>query len=235
MQKIDFLKKLRMFLADPDGKIWNDNELFVILDRALEQYCSDVKLFTGSLDFYPDPAGVYHYPENFVDFMVGWNSNGQEIKQATALTLFERSGYNANRNGTPQYIFDDTESYGNFSVYPLPGNNQNSVTCTITPETGEVTDSNYGVFLTEDYGTTLSIDVFDFAGTIFYHKKGEFQDIRDYMAIIYCAMSFAYTADSEFGNAQKAAYWYNIYSKRVAATKGVLHNNSGRATATNYY
>lgn len=235
MDKQGFLKKFRMFLADADGKIWDDVELNTLLDEALKQYCKDSGCFTGSFDFGPDETGVYHYPDDFAKFMIGWNRAGQEITQSTGRELFVRANRDASRAGDAEYIFDDLDSSGNFSLYPVPENMQNRQNITITPDHGEIFDSDYGVFVTDEYGTTLSIDSFSFAGTIYYRKVCGFEDIRDHMAVICYALNLAYKADSEFGSSELAAYWENMYRQRLAVFGRVKHDNTGRVMSGNFY
>lgn len=233
MDKTGYVNKLRLFLADPGAKIWDDVELNTLLDEALKQYCKDSGAFTGSFDFHPDSEGKYHYPEDFADFMIGWNTAGQEITPASARELFMRSQRNANPTGEAEYIFDDRDLYGNFSLYPVP--KQNSQNITITPANGEIFDNSYGVFLTDGYGTTFSVDRFDYAGTVYYRKTGRFEDVKDYMAVICYALYLSYNVDSEFANAELAAYWKNMYKSRLAVFGRVVHNNTGRTVSVNFY
>lgn len=235
MDKNGYLRKFRMFLADPDGKMWDDVELNTILDEALEQYCFDSGAFTGNFDFSPDKNGVYHFPDDYSGFMIGWNSRGEEIERSTAKELFARSMRNANRTGEVQFIYDDVSSSGEFSVYPVPENMQNSAEITITPDYGEITDTAYGVFIDNDYGITLDVGVFDHAGTVYYRKAGTFEEVKDYMSIIFYAMSLAYRADSEFGNAELSDHWLGVYKNRIASFGRILHNNTGKAVSVNFY
>jgi hypothetical protein len=230
-----FVKKLRMFLADPEGKIWDDVEINTLLNEALKQYCKDSGAFTGSFDFYPDKNGTYHYPDDYADFMIGWNTEDQEITPATARELFVRSCRDVSRTGEPEYIFDDLDSCGSFSLYPVPEAMQNRKDITITPDFGEISDSQYGVFAADAYGTTLSVDVFDFAGTIIYRRTGNFEEVKDYMAVICYALNLAYCADSEFANPELAAYWKNMYRSRIAVFGRVAHENTGRTVSGNFY
>lgn len=233
MDKTGYVNKLRLFLSDPEGHIWDEVELNTILDEALKQYCKDSGAFTGRFDFYPDSDGKYHYPEDYSGFMIGWNKVGHEITPATARELFTRSHRNANRTGEAEYIFDDRDLCGNFSLYPSP--EQNSRSITVTPENGEIFDNSYGVFLTDGYGTTLSVDSFDFAGTVYYRKTGRFEDVKDYMAVICYALYLSYNIDSEFANAELAIYWKNMYKSRLAVFGRVVHNNTGRTVSGNFF
>lgn len=232
MDKKQFLDKLRSFIADPQGKIWDDVELYSFLDEALKQYSIDSGAFVGSFDFFPDKNGVYHFPEDFGHFMIGWNNNSQEIFQSCSTA---RKVAFAPVTGQVKYIYDDLVSHGDFSVKPLPADNQNLCDITITPDMGEIFDSEYGVFEDDDYGTTLHVDIFDSAGTVFYSKIGNYEDVKDYMAIIAFALYLASCADSEFVDPARGEFWKNIYKSRLAVWGRVKHNNSGRQRAGNFF
>jgi hypothetical protein len=235
MDKKGYLHKLRLFLADPDGKIWKDEELYSILEDALKKYGKDSGFFTGSFSFIPDRAGNYSYPENFAGFMVGWNITGQVITQTTAKDLFDRSGRNFSVKGNVDFIYDDRSGYGNFMVYPAPDNMQNRRNISFSSDFGEVSTDDYGVFNDENYGVTADMYIADYAGEIYYRKTGNFEDVKDYMAVIYYAMHLAYSADSEFGNSDMAAYWLGMYRERLAVAGRVSFSNSGKSSAENFF
>ena len=235
MDKQGYLRKLRLFLADPEGKIWDDMELYTLLDEALKKYCIDSGAVKAEFDFLPDKDGVYYYPEDFGTFMIGWNKAGREITPATARDLFVRSYRDRNRKGDAEYIFDDLSSYGSFALYPDPADMQNVMSITITPDWGEIFDSDYGVFIDDDFGTTLLVDLFDHAGTIFYHRVGNYEDIKDYMSVICYALSLAYGVDSDFANVELSVYWKRMYKSRLAVTGRVVLNNTGRTVSENFY
>jgi hypothetical protein len=235
MNKAGYLKKMRLFLADPDGKIWSDTELYTLIDEALKQYCIDAGVFTGSFDLCPDSNGVYHYPDDFGKFLTGWNVQGDEITPSTARELFVRSHNSSDRTGDVRYIYDDLSAYGDFAVYPLPVNMQNIHHITITPEWGEIYNSDYGVFVSDGYGTTENIDAFDYSGTIYYRKKGNCEDVKDYMAVICYALSAAYRADSDLANSDLSQYWKNIYKTRLAKLSRISCDNGGKQVSVNYF
>ncbi len=235
MDKKGYLSKLRFFLADTEGKMWDDTELFTLLDDALRKYCFDSGSFVGQFDFFPDKDGVYHYPDDFCSFMIGWNDDGREILQGTGRELFVRSYRDASRQGKVEYVFDDLDSYGAFSLFPLPADGQNAKTVSIAPDYGEIIGSEYGVYATSDYGLTLSVTAFDHAGTFFYHRMGTFEEVKDYMAVICYALFLAYNADSDFANPDIAAYWKRMYKSRLGATGRVVYHNAGRNVAGNFF
>ena len=234
MDKQGFIEKLRMYLADAEGKIWDDVELDRILEDALEQYSIDSGFFVGSFDFYPDAEGNFNYPNDGRNFMIGWNKKGDEITATSGKELFSKMEKRYS-SGDAKYIYDDRSTLGQFKLLPDPGVSQNVQNITITPAYGEVMDDDFGVGISEDYGLTLTIDSFDYAGVIYYRKKGRFEDVRDHMAIIFYALSCAFKADSQFANPANAEFWRKQYQMRVANGKKVVFRNSGNTVETNFF
>jgi hypothetical protein len=236
MKKNEYIKKMRLFLADPDGRIWNDNEISILLEQSLKQYCIDSGAFTGRFDFCPDMNGIYHYPDDFGCFVIGWNEDNKEIIPATAFELFSSKNKNINFSGKVGYIYDDQSNYGDFEIYPLPPNKQNIQEMNIEPVYGEIIDSSCGVYMHGDaYGVTVSGAFFDFAGEIYYRKIGNFEDVKDYMAVIYYALSLAYNTDAELANPENAAFWKTQYQNRINAFGKIFYQNTGIKTSLNFY
>jgi hypothetical protein len=233
MEQQDILARLRLFLADPMGKIWKDDILLNFLNEALKQYCIDTGCFTGRFDFFPTAAGEYEFPEDFAAFMAGWNSAGQEISPTTATELFHRQCRNANRTGAAEFIYDDQNQYGKFELYPLPEQHVENVT--IDGFFGEINDGQYGVFLTDDFGVTFTVTSFDFAGEIIYSRIGKIGEIKDYFALICYACHLAYNSDLDMGNAETAAAWLERYRSRINHFSTVEQINAGECRSSNYF
>lgn len=235
MQRNDYIKKVRMFLADSQGVIWDDVEINDFLDEGLKQYCIDSGEFVGRFDFYPNNNKSYDYPDDFATFMIGWNKNGTEITQCSATELIQKQNKNIYKIGDIEYIYDDLSTYGEFNLYPDISQIQNVQQINITTPYGEIFDTSYGVFINEDYGTTLSIITFDFAGDIYYHKIGNLEDVKDYMAIIYYVLSLAYNTDSDLANADTAQFWKRQYKNRINAFCRITYQNIGKQTNINFF
>jgi hypothetical protein len=233
MKKQEMLGQLRLFLADPIGKIWDDELLNDILNDALKQYCIDTGCLTGRFDFYPDKDGQYNYPDNFASFISGWNKAGKQILPTTAAELFSRQHRKEQLAGDAQYIYDDQKQYGQFELYPCPTQQVSDVT--IDGNFGEISDSEYGVFLNEDYGTTISMISFDYAGEIFYNRIGDFEEIKDYFGVICYALYLAYNTDMDMGNADNAAIWKARYLSRLSGYYAIKQNNTGITRTSNFY
>lgn len=235
MNKAYFLRKLRLFLADPDGKVWNDTELSRLLDASLEKYCLDSGFSTGVFDFFHDSNGLYYYPEDFGRYLTGWNETGEEILPSTSRELFIRRGMNSNLPGSAQYIYDDLGNHGEFILYPNPAQNQTVTVLRQENFYGEVIDDGFGVYITSDYGTTFDVIKFEYYGTIYYRKICKYEEVKDYMSVISYALHLAYNSDSDFANADMASYWKSIYQSRIGVFSRVLHNNAGRTVMENFY
>lgn len=233
MEKREYLNKLRRYLSDPFGKIWDDDHLNDILEESLRRYCYDSGIFSGRLDFYPDESGVYHYPEDFLRFKVGFNCNGREIVPVTGRELFIRSGW-SNKVGDPEYIYDDISDTGEFCLYPVPDGRQNHEDLKIEPFQGEVENGEFGVFQ-DGYGTTLEMNSFDFAGEIYYVKQGDFSDVKDHNGVLYYALYLSYNSDMDFGNADMARIWLQRYRSRLGAFTKIDHINKGKLRKGSYY
>lgn len=235
MDKAQIIEQLRMFLADPAGKLWPDKQLNDFLDQALIQYCKDSGCFTGKFNFHPDVSGVYHYPDDFVSYMIGWNGDGTEIDPATGNTMFNRQSRNALRSGQPDYIYEDHDSAGCFSVYPLPPDNQHVTAIVINGNYGEIHNNNFGVYISAGYGCTASVTSFDFSGMIYYRRVADFQKVKDYMALVCYAAYLAYNTDSDFGNADAALFWRKRYESRLSFFSAIEHYNNGKINTELYY
>jgi hypothetical protein len=235
MEQGDYLKILRRYLADPDGRIWDDSMLRKFLDDAVKEYSIDSGAFIGSMAFFPDANGNYFYPDDFGSFLVGWNKESSLIKPTTADELFEKKYFSVPCAGDAKYIYDTHSTDGEFSLYPDPSVGQNVESWEFTSQYGEVFDSAYGVFLTEDYGTTLRVDSFEYAGNVFYKRIGKYNEIKDYMAVICYALSLAYNSDADFGDAEKAFSWRKQYETRVAVFSSVMLANVGKMKKTTFY
>lgn len=235
MDKAQIFEQLRMFLADPGGKLWPDEQLNDFLDQALIQYCKDAGCFTGKFNFHPDTMGIYHYPDDYVSYMIGWNERGKEIAPATGETIFDRKKRNAHRTGHPDYIYEDYDSSGCFSVYPVPADNQNVKPIMINGNYGEINNNDYGVFVSAGYGCTASVTSFDFSGTVYYRRVADFSKVKDYMALVCYAAYLAYNTDTDFGNADAAVFWRSRYEKRLSFFSAIEHYNNGKIYTEIYY
>lgn len=229
------IKKLRMFLADPSGLMWNDNELERLINTSLRQYSIDSGLFKGTFDLIPDEDGRYFYPDDFAGLLIAWNKDGAEIEKTTFTELAEYRGYNTNRTGNAVFIYSDISDNGEYKVYPVPANNQNTVEGDLRPVWGVLNNSGFGVADESDWGVTSNVTEYDFAGDCVYMRYASMDEVKDYMAVIYYAMYLAYLADSDFGNTQLAEVYRYRYHSRVNALDNVTVGNAGTVVNSKFY
>ena len=227
--------KLRLYLADPLQKIWQELELHKLLEEAVKQYSIDTCAFTGTFDLIPDEDGNYLYPDDFIGFVIGWNDHGREILPTSSFELFSVRRKSADAVGDVKYIFADSASDGVYAVHPLPADNQNAVSVTLTPFWGEVFTDSFGVFDIDGFGTTLSVTEYTFAGDCVYYRHAAIDEIQDYMALIYYAMYLAYSNMSDLSGADKAEAFLQRYKYRVDAFNKVHYSERGVANKSQYY
>lgn len=235
MDKQDFLSIFRRYLSDPEKRIWSDDELDLLLDDARKQYCIDSALFTGKFFFAPDADGVYHYPEDYGSFLIGWDKAGREIIPSSAAELFDKQGRAADLKGNARFIYDDHSSNGNFMLYPKPSDNQHFKLLESEDFYGEVTDDAFGVLLTDEFGTTLDIESFDYEGVIYYRRICDYEEIKDYMGVICYALHLAYNTNTDVGSAETATAWRQQYKLRISIMGNISKSNTGLTRDGNYY
>lgn len=233
MNKSDMLDKLRFYLADPKGKIWKDDFLNDILEQSLKQYSIDSQGFVSRFDLHADRNGIYHYPEDYASILIAWNDEGKEISPITARELFHRQDNTYNYNAKPLYIYDDQSSIGDYELYPQSINREQDVS--IEGFFGEVLYNDYGVFFDENYGVSLTITQFDTIGDMIYCRIGTYEELVDYMSVIYYALYLAYNTDLDFGNPDNAAIWFARYKDRMARFNAIEYHNSGIGRTVNFY
>ena len=79
MKISELIYRIREYLHDPDGKIWDDSELAEMIDRAAENYSSDTGIFRGHFNFVVDSDGGCNLPKNYIGFVAGWNDKGYHM------------------------------------------------------------------------------------------------------------------------------------------------------------
>lgn len=235
MNKADFITKLRMYLADKDNRIWQDDDLDYFIDEAVKRYSADSGAFTASFEFSPDRDGNYTMPDDCVGIMVSWNEKNETLMPASANEIYLRSEKNAAAKGSAEYIMNDCTNHNGVAFYPDPAEQQETVFYDTNEASGEVHTGETGVFLDGYYGVTTEIKSCKYAGVIYYNRIARCEEIRDYMAVIYYAMNLAYSIDTELSNQETAQFWLAQYQQRVSAFGRILNLNSGMSATGNFY
>lgn len=235
MNKAEFINKLRMYLADKESRIWSDDELNHFIDEAIKKYSADSKAFTAHVDFAPDKNGRYVLPDDCAGIMVSWNDKGETIIPSSGNEIYLRSMKNACNQGSAEYIFNDYSNHNGIAFSPDPAESQDVVIYKHDSASGEVVTDEYGVLLDNQYGVSTEIKSFNYAGVIYYNRTARCEEIRDYMAVIYYALSLAYSVDTELSNQETALFWQTQYQQRVCAFGRILKLNSGTSSTGNFY
>lgn len=230
MELAELKNIVRRYLLDPDGKVWNDDELEQMIRRAARRYSEDAACFHGFFDFVPEADGSYVYPEDFISFLVGWNKDGRDV---FAGAEYEVPGWEMERPGAPRIIYDDLTGPGKYRLAPNPAGEQARINLTIDAF-GEVIPPQFGV-VDCGPGVVCRAIGYNFAGDAVYVRYAEAREIRDYMALVYHALYQAHSTDAELSNPSYAQWCLARYNERVAMFRQVKHKNSGLARPGNFF
>lgn len=231
----NIVKKLRMFLADDKMIIWSDEDLQLFIEEAIRQYSMDCGFFCRSFSFHPESNGIYKVPDDFSKLLIAWNDQGHEIT-ITNTVFFDGRQYEKNLSAGPvRYIYSDLSSSGDYKLLPEIANSQNLEYAVFSDIYGEVEDNQFGVFEDDKFGISCDIFEYDFVGDAVYQRIANIEEIKDYMPIIYYAMSIAYSGDYEYSNAQMAEIYLARYKQRIAAYDTVRKDLHGKLNLHTFY
>jgi hypothetical protein len=218
-----------MFLADPQQLIWSDEDLQRFIIAALKQYSIDSGFFCNTFSFAPDLNGIYSLPDDYCNYLAGWNSSGKEVtvsQNAMCLPLSE---------GVPRFMFCGLSSGGDYMLNPAPKNMQNLKITVSSDIYGELEDLEFGVFDDGQWGVSEYIAEYDFVGDAVYTRLGNIEEIKDYMPIVYYSMYLAYSGDYDFSNAEAAQNSLIRYKQRMAAYDSVKKDLHGTLNTQHFY
>ena len=226
MQTAEYIKLIRAFLHDPDGKVFDDDELTGMLNTAAEAYCKDTGLYRGTFSFLVNEDGTGKAPDDYIEFVAGWNQEGRHIEMISSDELREQYGPYLSVKGTAQFIYEDFDSIGGFRLCPNPYDFQNLVLYVPASPYGIMIFSGYGTPAVRDgYGIPIAMRKHDSVGDASYVRSVGAEQIHDYMAVAYHAAYQAYTIDSDFQDLNKAQLYYSQYRGRVARTAQITHTS----------
>lgn len=245
MDFTDVLTRTRLLLQDVNAVIWTDEQLQKMVNDGQVEYARLTGCLRDTFEVLT-VDGLGSYPDNFIDFVFGVNSEDSRIYPASWQRIFEEYGDTfLTDDGEPEYIFDNYDSDGEYRVYPVP---DQSVTA------GEF-DSGWGVVetISEDYeldsawgtitGTAVEcLDIwgipdefteFDEAGEIVYSRKPteDVIEIPDPLSLVYYAAGEALAMETEHKNLNKSKYFMGQFRHRTnkftrASASGVLPRKS---------
>ena len=230
MKTAEITRLARRLLGDPDGKVWNDDELEKMIRLAARRYSEDAGCYHGIFNFCPDAKGRYHYPGDFIAFLVGWNDEEHEVVAGTERKI---AGSEIERDGSPRFIYDDLSGPGEFRLSPNPEKRQERTEIGVDIW-GEVNPPEFGV-VDRGLGVVASAAGYNFAGDAAYIRYADAEKIRDYMALVYHTLYQAHSTDAELANPAYARFYLVRYRERVALFAPVRHKNSGQARPGNFF
>ena len=227
MQTSEYIELIRAFLHDPEGKVFDDAELTNMLEDAAHEYCKDTALYRGTFSFLVDENGTCKAPEDYLEFVAGWNQDGRHVEAISTDELREQYGPYLQVKGTANFIFEDFENIGYLRLCPNPYDLQHLVLYVPANPYGIMLFSGYGTPRTRGgYGIPVIIREHDNIGDASYVRSVAPESVHDYMALVYHAVYQAYGIDSDFQDLDKAQLYYSQYRGRVAKTGQIMQSYS---------
>lgn len=225
MTEENYLKTIRAFLHDPDGQVFDDSELLKMLDTAARTYCKDTALYRGAFPFFVNESGVGKLPDDYIEFVAGWNDEGLHVEMVSADDLNDEYSNYITVKGHSKFIFEDLESIGEYHLCPNPRDIQNTVVFVSSSPYGITPIAGYGTPISKhSYGIPVDVQQYRFIGDAVYVRAVPADKIQDYMAVVYHAVYQAYTIDSDFQDENKARLFHFQYRQRVARVGNVLRS-----------
>lgn len=236
METAELIHRIREYLHDPEGKIWEDSELSEMLDRAAECYSADTGIFRGNFNIMVDSEGVCKLPKNYLSFVAGWNGKGIHIDGISAGELSRFYSQFTTTDGEAEFVYEDLDTIGHFRFCPNPFLRQNITVFTSYYPYGMPSIPAYGIpTRTEDYGIPLVIRKFVKAGDVVFVRKESPENIPDYMALIYHVLYQAYNVDSDFNSPEKSSLYNTQYRNRIARFGQMKPGNSSVRKRGKFY
>lgn len=234
MDRKNFVSMVRNYLYDTSELVWKDDELDGMIDKAVKAYSEDTNFFHATVAFVPATDGKYYYPEDFIRFNAGWNSEGIQIKASSEHELEYFFPDPLGIKGVPSFIFDDISDRRKFRLCPDPAVIQNAQH--VNTDYGIRSDAGYGTESSSgQYGVVLSVTTFQFVGDMMYSRYACFEEIKDYTALLYHVLFQSFDTDSEFSSPDKASYYKDMYKKRVAMFNQVKYKNNGSTFVNKFF
>lgn len=236
MKISELIYRIREYLHDPDGKIWDDSELAEMIDRAAENYSSDTGIFRGHFNFVVDSDGGCNLPKNYIGFVAGWNDKGYHIENISVGELNRFYEQYTATDGDAEFVFEDLDDIGRFRFCPNPFKRQNITVYVPYYPYGIPAAPSYGIpTRTEDYGIPLKVCKFTKAGDVVFIRSERAENIPDYMALVYHVLYQAYNVDSDFSSPEKASLYNTQYRNRIARFGQMKSGNSSIRKRGKFY
>ena len=216
MKLSEYLAKIRLYLYDPDGKVWTDDELLAMIDEAARCFCADTGLYRGCVSILTDDCGRVKMPGNYIRLLAGWNPEYRMKTISVTALQAERPDY-ITAEDMADYIYEDLDDGGTLRVCPNPNRQQNIRAYKMWYPYGVPVLPRRGVPVkTESYGIPRIIYRFIPAGELVYIRVENLDRIADYMSVIYHVLYQAFLSDGDFQDEKRAQGYYQIYRNRIA-------------------
>ena len=114
--------EIRTILQDPNGTKWSDSDIEYWMNEAQLEYVRISGVLKNTMEIIPDTATqTYIYPEDFLEFLYGYNYDNIKIQPATYNELHDMYGNGFyDEEGKPLYIYDDDADDSTYKLYPSP-------------------------------------------------------------------------------------------------------------------
>ena len=236
MNERDYIRTIRAFLHDPEGKVFDDAELLKMLETAASTYCKDTALYRGAFSFFVDADGIGKLPDDYVEFVSAWSGEGYQIESISVSELADIYGNYISVQGGARFIYEDLDDIGKYRLCPNPFEKENVVSLVSEHPYGITPFPGYGTPVSRrGYGFSTNVRQYQFIGDAAYVRVVPIDRIQDYMALVYHAVYQAYAVDSYFQDENKARLFYSQYRLRVARTGNMLRSTPRIRSEAKFY
>ena len=236
MTESDYIKTVRAFLHDSEGKVFDDEELLKMLSTAAYTYCKDTALYRGAFHFFVDEKGAGKLPDDYVEILAAWNGEGYHVEPISVSELSCIYGNYISVQGNERFVYEDLDDIGKYRLCPNPYENENVISFVSETPYGITPFPGYGTPISRHgYGFSTDVRQYNFIGDAEYVRVVPIERIQDYMALVYHAVYQAYTIDSYFQDENKARLFYSQYRQRVARIGNILRSTPHIRSEAKFY
>lgn len=236
MNRRELIRRIREYLHDPEGKIWDNAELERMLDRAAESYSADTGIYRVPIKILVDEDGGCELPEKYLGLVALWNGSGYPVEKVSANELKRFYGFYTKTEGEAEYVYEDLDSIGRVRFCPNPYKKQNIREYVPFYPYGIPYLTHRGIpSRTTGYGIPHKILKFDTVVDGCYIRAEKAEKIQDHRALIYHVLWQAYHADSDFSDSGKAALYQGQYRARISRFRQMKGPNTTVRKRVKFY
>lgn len=240
----DTILLLRDLLQDPEGYIWDDEELSEYINDAQLEYVTRSKCLKKSSDFLPDENGNFYFNDDFIKLEFAYNERAMELGQVNQHDLRHEYG-NAvdSTTGRPEYIYDGSGS-NEFCLYPDPAINAeplaldqetgtlvgfDGIDIAFNQETGIVASIG-DVSFDQDDGVIYAANQHEDIGGKIHYVRAPYQntiEVRIPEALVFLAAALCLSDEGENQNLQLADGFKGIFNTMIGIENNYNHKQHG--------